>query len=990
MAPQTAAPAKPKSPADGSADHAPSKVDGPKVEGAAPVVWPQTPSPGSLALSGSPLATHPGGRAAPVELSAESLAFAEELYEAWLQNPSNVTPDWQAYFASQPRVTERAQLGPSFPKRSLFHAVSVPTPTFGSKNAEKAASDQERVDQMIRNFRVRGHAAAKIDPLEAPRSVPMELNPEFYGFTEADYDKPCSTIRSAGPDVRTLRQVVDWLRNTYCRTIGVQFMHIDSLTTREWLLNEMESTENRLRITRDTQMRILKRLTDATTFEEFIAKRFPGKKAFSLQGAESLIPLLDMAIEQAGEDGVQEVVIGMAHRGRLNVLANIAGKKPREIFREFKDMDAERHVGKGDVKYHLGYDSQWVTQTEKQVHISLCVNPSHLEFVNPVATGRMRAKIDRMADGDPSQGLVILIHGDAALPGEGVVQETLNLSELKGYSVGGTVHVVVNNQVGFTTDPEDARSSQYSTDIFKMLQVPIFHVNGEDPEAVAQTIKLAMGFRKKFQKDVVIDMYCYRLRGHNEGDEPEFTQPRMYRKIKAKKTVRDTYVENLVNLGGISRAEADRIREFKDQQLDEEYKAATTNASGALPVETMQGLWAGYSGGPEAQSGDPETGLPVEQLQGLLRKQLQLPDGFTPHPGLKKFVLTARAEMAEGTRNLDWGAAESLAFGSLLESGVPIRMSGQDVRRGTFSHRHATLVDYETGNRWTPLQHLSDNQAPFHLYNSPLSEIGVLGFEYGYSTDCPAGLILWEAQFGDFVNCAQVIIDQFIVSGEEKWRRLSGVTMLLPHGFEGSGPEHSSARLERFLEGCANDNVQVVMPSTPAQYFHLLRRQVLRKWRKPLIVMTPKSLLRMPASSLADCAKGTFQRVIADDTPPAASVTKVLLCSGKIYFELLKRREESGRGDVAIVRVEQFYPLPTESLKMALKGYTDGIPAIHVQEEPENMGAWRFLKAHYGEKLLGRFPFSGIHRKAGGTPATGSTKSHEMEQESLLAAAFKG
>ena len=976
MASQTVSPSSTTSPAAAGSSGKPARSSA------------QSPADHAPAAVAAPSSIPPAPTLPPSELNVDALVYVEQMQEAWAHDSASVPADWQRYF--QNLRSGRPKLGPSFPQTSLFHAVSVSqTSTFASPSARDAAALQERVDQMIRNFRMRGHIAARIDPLGTQRVVPAELTPEFYGFTDADLDKPFSTIRSAGPNVRTLRQIVEWLQNTYCRSIGVQFFHIDSNVMREWLQTEMEASENRLRITRDTQVRILRRLTDATLFEQFIAKKFLGKKAFSLQGAESLMPLLDLAIEQAGEDGVEEVVLGMAHRGRLNVLSNIAGKKPREIFREFKDVDAEANMGRGDVKYHLGYDTEWVTQTEKLVHISLCVNPSHLEFVNPVALGRMRAKIDRIADRDPLKGLVILIHGDAAMAGEGVVQETLNLSELKGYSIGGTVHIVINNQVGFTTDPEDARSCTYATDVCKMLQIPIFHVNGEDPEAVAQTIRLAMEFRKKFQKDVVIDMYCYRLRGHNEGDEPEFTQPLMYKKIKAKKTVLEYYVDHLVNMGGVTRAEADRIYHYKEQQLEEELKAAETGMAAALSPDLMGGIWKGYEGGPEpAAKSEPSTGVPLAKLKDLLARQLVLPEGFTVHPNVAKFVMTNRREMLEGAKLLDWGTAESLAFASLLTAGHTIRFSGQDVGRGTFSHRHAVLTDYATGAKHIPLNHLSPDQAPLEIYNSPLSETGVLGFEWGYSLDAPNDLVLWEAQFGDFVNAAQVIIDQFIVSAEDKWRRLSGLVMLLPHGFEGSGPEHSSARLERFLELGAGDNIQVCVPSTPANYFHMLRRQVIRKWRKPLFVMTPKSMLRMQVSTLADCSEGTFQRVIGDTTVPASKAKRILACSGKIYFELEKRRADLKRDDIAIIRLEQLYPLPTEALKETLKPYKDGTPITWVQEEPENMGAWRFFKVHYGETVFGKFPLSGLARKASGSPATGSTKSHEAEQEKLISKAF--
>ena len=585
--------------------------------------------------------------------------------------------------------------------------------------------------------------------------------------------------------------------------------------------------------------------------------------------------------------------------------------------------------------------------------------------------------------------MVVLIHGDAAFAGEGVIQESLNLSELDAYRIGGALHVVVNNQIGFTTGPREARSCTYATDVAKMLQIPIFHVNGEDPEAVAQVVNLAMDFRREFQRDVVIDMYCFRRRGHNEADEPAFTQPALYRVIEKRPSVHESYLEKLLKLGEVTREEAMRIAEEHRAKLDAELSVAKSDDY--VHSNELAGVWAAYIGGRERDSTDVDTGVKADVLIHLLRQLIRLPDGFEPHPKIQKF-LEVRQQMADGKQVLDWSAAEALALASLATQGMRVRLSGQDCQRGTFSHRHAVIHDCVSDETYCSLEHLASDQAPVEIYNSPLSEAGVLGFEYGYSLDCPDGLVMWEAQFGDFVNCAQVVIDQFIVSAEDKWNRLSGLVMLLPHGFEGQGPEHSSARLERFLSLAAKDNIQVVTPTTPAQMFHLLRRQMLRTWRKPLVVMTPKSLLRHPGcvSPLADLTSGTFQRVIPDASGvQARDVRRILLCAGKIAYELEKRRQDLGRHDVAIVRVEQLYPLPKADIEAAIGAYAVGTPAVWVQEEPENMGAWRFYRIHFGEKLLDRFPFSGVCRQSAASPATGSKKSHDMEQNELLSAAFQ-
>ena len=926
------------------------------------------------------------------EFSSSSLGFIEDLYLEYLDDPASVPDTWRDYFKALPNgLASRDGFGPTFKPRSLFHAAPdastalQQTPAQQTLQGEADTDLQYKMGMLIRNYRVRGHILADLDPLGlVEHEPPIEMTPEFYGFKDADLDRIVQSGTMAG---RTLREALARLKETYCRTIGVQFMHIDDYDVREWLQTKMETSLNRLELSREEQFRILTKLTDAVVFEDFIQKKYVGVKSFSLQGAESLIPLLDLAVEKAGEQGVDEIVFGMAHRGRLNVLANVIGKPPRQIFREFDDADAERYIGRGDVKYHLGYSRDLETSGGKKIHMSLSFNPSHLEFVNPVVMGRVRAKQDRFGDRVREKGLGILIHGDAAFIGEGVVQETLNLSELPGYRTGGTLHVVLNNQLGFTTGPEQGRSTYYATDIAKMLQSPIFHVNGEDPEAVAQVVSLAMDFRAQFKRDVVIDLYAYRRFGHNESDEPAFTQPLMYEAIRKRDSVREGYLERLLELRDLSREEADTIETAVREHLEAELAAARADDY-EVSYQAFQGLWNDFEGGPDEAVAEAETKVDAEVLASLLDKLTQVPDDFTPNSKIKR-LLGQRAEMAGGERPLDWAAGEALALASLAADGYHIRMSGQDVERGTFSHRHAVLHDAETNQTYVPLEHLSDVQAGVDIINSPLSETGVLGFEYGYSLDWPDGLVVWEAQYGDFVNAGQVIIDQFISSSEDKWRRLSGLVMLLPHGFEGSGPEHSSARLERFLQLCAEDNMQIMNLTTPAQIFHALRRQVLRKVRKPMIIMSPKSLLRHPqaVSTLNELAEGAFQQVIPDDTVDPKKVTRALLCSGKVYYDLAAKREEEGRDDVAIVRLEELYPLPMTQLAAALQPYPADVPVVWVQEEPENMGAWRFLRVHWLGEVLGH-SFSGVTRPASASPATGSGNSHKLEQAKLLKEAF--
>jgi 2-oxoglutarate dehydrogenase E1 component len=940
-----------------------------------------------------------------------NLAFVEELYEKFLRDASSVSPEWREYFSQIANGELRfpqPHFGPSFKPVSLFNPMGsrsgetpalpgtgIPPAKPGTAGLSPAsgvpAGTQDRIYMLIRLYRVRGHRIARIDPLGRIPPTPKELEPEFFGFTDADMDLPVhsETFQYDGP--LTLGQLLQRLRNTYCRSIGVQYMHIDDLSVRRWLQRRMETTENHIQLTRDEQLRILTKLTDAVTFEEFIRKKFVGAKTFSLEGSESLIPLLDLAIEKAAEQGVREIVMGMAHRGRLNVLANIIGKSPRQIFREFADTGWKSSPGRGDVKYHLGHSSEWTTSDGKKIQLALCFNPSHLELVNGVALGRARARQDCAGDTDHSRSLALLIHGDAAFAGEGVVQETLNLSQLPGYRVGGTLHVVVNNQIGFTTGPNEARSTQYATDVAKMLQIPIFHVNGEDPEAVAQVVRLAMDFRHQFKRDVVIDMFGYRRLGHNESDEPTFTQPVLYRAIAERKPVREGYLDHLLQLGGVTREEADEIAANRREALEKELSQSQKEISGNGSVETgiaVRDRKTAITGGPEPTDDETQTGVPRENLTEMLEALSRVPEKFHPHPKLKKF-LHSRQQMASGEIPLDWSAGEALALATLASEDVRIRLSGQDSQRGTFSHRHAVLHDYQTGEKYFSLKNLPRG-GPVEIINSPLSETGVLGFEYGYSLDCPRALVLWEAQFGDFWNVAQPIVDQFIASGEDKWQQLSGLVLLLPHGYEGAGPEHSSARLERFLWLAAEDNIQVVYPTTPAQFFHCLRRQALRSWRKPLAVMTPKSLLRHPKaiSSLDDLTNGSFQRILPETTAAADSVKRILLCAGKIYYDLAEHREQAGRNEVAIIRLEQLYPLRHELLQRALEIYPEGTPAFWVQEEPVNMGAWNFIKIHFGEKLFNRFPLDGIARPVSATPATGSAKRHKQEQSEIIQRAF--
>ena len=929
-------------------------------------------------------------------MNTYSLDYIDDLYVQFIQDPSSVSPGWRRYFeefslaaAPQPAPVAAAALDASTDNGQTIDAAGDVSISRSIRDeALWLATMQDRVDQLVREYRVRGHLMAQLDPLGIDRQAPPELDPESYGLKAADLDRPfsCPTLKYVNG--RTLKDILTKLRNTYCRSIGVQFMHIDNRTIRDWLQRRMESCENRIELSRDVQVRIYTRLADAAIFEEFVRRKFVGAKTFSLEGAESLIPLLDLALEKAGQHNVKGVVMGMAHRGRLNVLANVLSKRAQSIFWEFDDPEPEMHRGTGDVRYHLGYSSDWTTSTGAKVHISLCFNPSHLEFVNTVAQGRCRAKQDRSGDDRHGETMTILMHGDASFAGEGIVQETLNISQLPGYTTGGTLHVIVNNQVGFTTEADEARSSTYATDVAKMLQIPIFHVNGEDPEAVAQVVSLAMDFRREFRRDVVIDMYAYRRWGHNEGDEPRFTQPIMYRAIDERKSVRENYLERLLKMGEFTREEADAIADVRQNKLEREFEAAKSEPY-VPDLQTLGGYWSGYLGGMEPSGDQPDTGIARDKLVALLESLTKLPNGFSLHRKLQRFM-EQRTEMATKGKPLDWAAAEAVAFGSLSLEGHPLRLSGQDSERGTFSHRHAVLHDTENNSKYMPLRHLSATQARVDIINSPLCEAGVLGFEYGYSLDFPEALVAWEAQFGDFWNVAQVIVDQFIASAEDKWGRLSRLVLLLPHGFEGQGPEHCSARLERFLLLTAEHNLQIVQPTTPAQYFHLLRRQVKRQWSKPLVVLTPKSLLRHPAvvSNLDEFVNGRFQKILPDERSDNSHTDRVILCSGKVYYDLIEKRRELSANNVAIVRIEQFYPLSTAELMRGLEDYPSDCEVIWLQEEPANMGAWQFMKIRFGDAIGQKYKLRSLSRVESASPATGSASSHKLEQHDLLQSAF--
>jgi 2-oxoglutarate dehydrogenase E1 component len=827
------------------------------------------------------------------------------------------------------------------------------------------------VQQLINMYRVRGHLIANLDPLglKEPRTH-EELDPNHWGLTIWDLDRAFPTGGLAGRNNMKLRDILGVLRDAYARTIGVEYMHIQEPDQKAWIQDHVEGVHAETSL--DDKRRILAALNGAEAFERFLHTKFLGQKRFSLEGAETLIPMLDFLIEAAADADFEEIVLGMAHRGRLNVLANVVGKSYEQIFREFEgELDPNVPQGSGDVKYHVGATGKFTAASGASIGITLAANPSHLEAVDPVAEGMARARQDRLGDVDQEQVLAVLIHGDAAFAGQGVVAETLNLSELPGYDVGGTVHIVVNNQVGFTTKPGFARSTVYATDIAKAVQAPIFHVNGDDPDAAVRTIRLAFAFRNAFKKDVVVDMVCYRRYGHNESDEPAFTQPRMYEVINNRRSIRKLYTELLVNRGDLTLEEAEQALEDFRSRMEEAFDATKASARPRATVAVKP---------PEPLPSHIDTGVPREELDHIVTVLTEFPPGFEPHPKLARIIGARRT--AFDNDQVDWALAESLAFGSLLMEGTPVRVAGQDTRRGTFSQRHSTIVDHRTEQEYTPLEHLGDDAAPFMIYDSVLSEFAALGFEYGYSVADHDALVCWEAQFGDFDNGAQTIIDQFIVAAEDKWGQRSGLVMLLPHGFEGQGPEHSSARLERFLALSAQDNIRVVYPTSAAQYFHVLRRQVHDPERKPLIVMTPKRYLRMPAtaSPVSALTSGGFEVVLDDPAPPAV-VKRIAFCSGKFGQELIARRDADG-APVLIVRLEQLYPWPRNEIAAVLARYPDA-DVVWAQEEPGNMGARYFARRRIEDLANGRV-VDVVARAESPSPATGSTTVHDAEQKAVL------
>ena len=848
-------------------------------------------------------------------------------------------------------------------------------------------SKTARVQELIHAYRVRGHLMADTDPLEYRQRRHPDLDVINHGLSLWDLDREFPTGGFGGKPFMKLRHILGVLRDSYCRTVGVEYMHIQDPEQRRWLQNHIERPL--AKTSPEEQLRILRRLNAAEAFETFLQTKFVGQKRFSLEGGESCIALLDRILCRAADADMDEVCIGMPHRGRLNVLVNIAGKSYAQIFREFEGtQDPESVQGSGDVKYHLGTEGLFTGDDGQQTRVYLAANPSHLEAVNPVLEGIVRAKQDRLdRGGDAFTVLPVLMHGDAAFAGQGVVAETLNLSQLRGYRTGGTIHLVVNNQVGFTTSPSSSRSSFYSTDVARMIQAPIFHVNGDDPEACVRVAELAFDFRQAFSKDVVIDMVCYRRRGHNEGDDPSMTQPLMYRLIEAKRSVRKLYTESLIGRGDITVEDADAALRDYQQQLERVF--TETREATAVDGDAVQGLER-----PKAQAaGDApsvprDTAVTAEVLARIGDAFTAVPQGFEVHPKIQQ-LLSKRAQMTRDG-GIDWAMGELIAFGSLLIEQTPVRLAGQDSRRGTFVQRHSVLIDKTTAEEWTPLKYLSDDQAKFWVYDSLLSEFAAVGFEYGYSVERPDALVLWEAQFGDFVNGAQCIIDEFISSSEQKWGQHSSVVLLLPHGYEGQGPDHSSARIERFLQMCAEDNMTVAMPSTPASYFHLLRQQAYARPRRPLIVFTPKSMLRMKAatSAVADFTTGTFRPVIDDDAIDTAAVRRVVLCSGKVYYDLVAERTARSDATTAIVRVEQLAPLPVEQILQVLGRYPDA-HLVWAQHEPANQGPWPHMALNLVEHL-GRQVLHRASRPASASPATGSGKRHEVEQQALIAAALGG
>ena len=923
-------------------------------------------------------------------LAGSNADYLEQLYEDFLRDPNSVTPVWRRYFETLPRVDGHARDVPHSEIRSEFRRLGRRPPHAPGAPAVSAetAHKQVRVLQLINAYRFRGHQIAVLDPL-ALREIPQipELDPAHHGLTDADLDVVFDTGSLAGPRRATLREILALLHATYCRAIGAEYMHITDTQEKRWIQSSLESVRGVPRYPPEIQRLLLERLTAAEGLEHYLHTKYAGQKRFSLEGAESLIPMLDELIQRAGGLGAKEVVIGMAHRGRLNVLVNILGKTPAELFLEFEGK-GPRNGGTGDVKYHLGFSSD-IRTPGGTVHVALAFNPSHLEIVGPVVQGSVRARQERWQDKYGTRVLPVVIHGDAALAGQGVVMESFNMSQLRGYTTRGTVHIVVNNQIGFTTSlSQDARSTLYCTDVAKMVGTPILHVNGDDPEAVLFATQIAFDYRTTFRKDVVIDLMCYRRHGHSEADEPFVTQPTMYRRIRELPTSRALYARRLAETGAPETAE--RSREAYRQALD---------SGGCVAPNFVPKEQAGYAYGTDwtpyaAGACDPatDTRVGLEAIRGLTERMLRLPEGVELHAQVTK-VYDNRRRMAAGAMPIDWGFAENLAYATLLKDGYGVRLSGQDSGRGTFFHRHAIVYNQRDGTAYVPLRNLFEGEPEFLVINSPLSEEAVLAFEYGYATADPRTLVIWEAQFGDFANNAQVVIDQFIGAGEQKWGRLCGLTLFLPHGYEGQGPEHSSARLERYLQLCAQRNMIVCAPTAPAQFFHLLRRQMLWKCRKPLVVMTPKSLLRhrLSVSALEELTQGGFQTILPEvEALAPQEVRAVILCAGKVYYDLAQRRGELQRRDAAIVRIEQLYPFPEESLTRELGRYPNARRFVWCQEEPRNQGAWHSSQHRLRAALPPGVELEYAGRPLSAAPAVGDHTLHLRQLHELLDQAFGG
>ncbi|HEY1430727.1 MAG TPA: 2-oxoglutarate dehydrogenase E1 component [Stellaceae bacterium] len=932
-------------------------------------------------------------------LTGANAGFIAELYTRFLENPDSVDESWRRFFSEldDDGSTVLAELsGPSWgnrPQRSGTNGAATAT-AIGAEQLRQATTDSIRALQLIRSYRVRGHLEADLDPLglDTRRDHP-ELDYRSYGFTEADLDREIFLNNQLGRERAMLREIIAVLRETYCGRIGVEYMHIQDPAERAWIQEKFERRQSHPTLSGAVKKEILRALTSAETFERFLDRRYTGTKRFGIEGAESLMPALETILQRGSALGIQEFVVGMPHRGRLNVLANFVGKPFAAIFSEFQGNSTNpEHVhGSGDVKYHLGTSGDREIGG-KTVHLSLAANPSHLEAVDPVVLGKVRAKQLQRGDSERSQVASILMHGDAAFAGQGLVAESLELSDLIGFCTGGTIHIIVNNQIGFTTAPSAARSSPYPSDVAKGVQAPIFHVNGDDPEAVVEVARAAVEFRQEFRKDVVVDLFCYRRHGHNESDEPAFTQPLMYRTIARHPTTRQLYAKRLVEAGVLREGEADAMATRFIAELEAQFEAARSYRPNK--ADWLEGAWAGLGEAPDDdRRGD--TGVAGEVLREIGRGLVTVPEGFRLNPKIARQLEAKRAAIEAG-EGIDWATAEALAIGSLCAEGTHVRMSGQDSGRGTFSQRHAVLVDQETEKRYVPIDHIRPGQAPFEIIDSPLSEAAVVGFEYGYSLADPSTLVLWEAQFGDFANGAQVIIDQFLSSGEAKWLRMSGLVMLLPHGYEGQGPEHSSARIERYLQLCAEDNIQVCNLTSAASYFHALRRQIRRNFRKPLMIFTPKSLLRAKEvmSRLDEMGPGTsFHRVVEEREAIAAddAIRRVVLCSGKIYFDLAKARAATGGDRVVLVRLEQLYPFPFDTLSKLLQRYRNA-EIVWCQEEPQNMGAWNFVD-HRIEQVLARLDIAAKRSRFAGraeaaSPATGLFKRHVEEQAHLVAEAL--